>query len=174
MFEITDEMREGWAVYPKPKATPEDVDKLRAYIAETLPDLQTALSEPYIEFITNHGFVSFLPPAQSVFWYSVDSAAGTERHRGDVAYVMDVDRAITVHRNMTGEAGPSFWPVFLLPIAGSAGEDYILLELGGQNDRIFFWKEAYDPFGEGDNTRLGQVAPNMYDFINGLEPAPED
>ncbi|MCE2970100.1 MAG: SMI1/KNR4 family protein [Burkholderiales bacterium] len=66
------------------------------------------------------------------------------------------------------------WPRFpsnYLKIANSAGQDAILLELGGDHlGRVWYWPENADAWGRGTNTMLGFVAENFYDFINRLRP----
>lgn len=176
MFNIPEKTLKFWKQKDKPKATRDDIVKLKNYITNTLPDLGADLSKPYIEFISTYGFVTFDTLALDTFWYEYSEGDQTQRFPGAIAFVQKIDRLVQVHQTMTGKKydnSERFIPDFMLPIGVSNGEDYICLELGGQHDRIFYWEESFDPWGEGSNTRLGFVADNMYDFINNLEEWPE-
>ena len=55
----------------------------------------------------------------------------------------------------------------MFPVGGNAGQDLILLDL--RDGSVWFLPEGReDPWGTGDNTELGYVAPKFSDFINGL------
>lgn len=177
MFNIPEQTLLQWEKEDKPKATSEDIERLQKYIKSVLPDLDVQLSKPYLEFITRYGFVVFNHPLLDSFWYEYSEGGQKARFPGPVSYFKNVDKIILSHSIMTGrkhEDDDKFIPDFMLPIASGNDQDIILLELGGQHDRIFYWEDNFDPWGIGSNTRLGFVADNMYDFINNLEEWPEE
>jgi len=176
MLKIPDSTLSQWKEKNKPKATHDDIAQLQNYIEEALPELGAQLSKPYIEFVTAYGFVGFIRPILDSFWYEYSEGEQRQKFPGPISFLMDIKEIISAHQTMTGrkyDEDDKFIPDFMLPIAMGNDQDLILLELGGQHDRIFYWEDNFDPWGTDSNTRLGFVADNMYDFINNLEEWPE-
>jgi SMI1-KNR4 cell-wall len=74
----------------------------------------------------------------------------------------------------------SSWPDrFNLPMIffGSAdgGNSYLLMDGSNpENNAVYFWERATDPWGTGDNTLgLGKVADSLYEFFYRLRPYEE-
>lgn len=159
-----------WASHPEPKATTADIARIEAEIGSTLP-------VSYIEFVTRIGFVIFGEDAEerNHFDYTITFPDRQEIREGDISFLEEPDRLITGYRVLTtseiedDEQFPKF-PANYLPIGNSAGQDQILLEMGEHAGRVWFWPYNDWAWGTEDNTRLGFVAEDFYEFINKLRP----
>ena len=170
MFQISASILKYWKENPEPKATDSEI----AFI-ETRTGFK--LSRPYIEFITKYGYVIFGEDAEQKyhFDYSIKYPDRIEIHEGNIAFLHNADQVITAYRNMTlaefehDETRPVI-PANYLPIGNDMGQGQILLELGEHAGRIWYWPFNEWAWGTEDNTWLGFVADNFYDFINRLRP----
>jgi hypothetical protein len=170
MFQIPEVMLARWQKEDEPKATASDIRLIESSLGIKLP-------VPYVEFVSQYGFVMFndVPGMCDQFSYTITYPDRLEAHEGNIAYVMQPDRVIQSYNIATdpdyGEEWSPCFPRNYLPIAGDAGQGLILLELDGDHPgRIWYWTEKQWPWGEEDNTWLGFVAENFYDFINNLHP----
>jgi hypothetical protein len=68
-----------------------------------------------------------------------------------------------------GKAPPSYLPRHLLPFANDLSEGELLIEFGLSTERIYYWDFDRHDWGSGI-TRIGFVANDMYEFVNGLKP----
>ena len=168
MFQIPESMQEYWNSHPEPKATAADIARIEAAIGSALP-------APYVEFVTQFGFVVFddVPEMRCLFDYTVTFPDRQEIREGDIGFLHEPDRLLMAYENLTtsefedDEQSPSFPPNFL-PVGNDAGQGQILLELGEQAGRVWYWPEREWAWGTQDNTWLGFVSEDFYQFINGL------
>jgi hypothetical protein len=170
MFNITESMLETWQKQNEPKAFIIDISRIEMVIREKLP-------APYVEFIANYGYVIFGEDAEQKyhFDYSIKYPDRIENHEGNIAFLHNADQVITAYRNMTlaefehDETRPVI-PANYLPIGNDMGQGQILIELGEHAGRVWYWPFNEWAWGTEDNTWLGFVADNFYDFINRLRP----
>ena len=163
-------MQAHWIKRNKPKASATDIIQIESKIGYTL-------SEPYVEFITNFGFVVFddVPGMNCMFDYSIIFPDRTETHEADIAFFEQTDGLIMAYEILTtkefkdDQDFPKF-PKTYLPIASDAGQGQILLELGEHAGRVWYWPFNEWAWGTEDNTWLGFVADDFYGFINKLRP----
>ena len=170
MFNIPEVMRSHWENQGMPKATAEDMACIEATIGSRLPS-------PYVEFVTQFGFVVFedIPGMRDAFHYTVTFDGEEEKRQGDISFFHEPGELIQVHKYSTtaeseeDDMRPLF-PAHFVPIASDAGQGEILLELGDHAGRVWYWTEKEWAWGMGDNTWLGFVADDFYEFINKLQP----
>lgn len=171
MFKIPEAMLNYWQTKNKPKATTTDIQFIESSLRIKLP-------VPYVEFVAQYGFVLFQSGVSGIcdaFDYTITYPDRIEVHEGDIAYILSADRVVLSYNIATdpnyGEEWSPCFPRNYLPIASDAGQGKILLELGGEySGRVWYWTEKQWPWGEEDNTWLGFVAENFYEFINNLHP----
>jgi hypothetical protein len=146
------------------KATPEDIALVRS-----IPPLP--VPESYIEFITRFGYVDFDPvddPCELPYQYREPSLSMEFE-----AVVSTFMKAANVKRYYTGlvveedEDLPKF-PAFMLPICHDYGQSHVLLECGGEQDRVWYWEFQGEAWGKGSNVRLGFVADSFQGFLEKL------
>ena len=170
MFQIPEAMQTHWIKRGKPKASATDIMRIESKIGATLP-------APYVEFITKFGFVVFddVPGMYCLFDYIIIFPDRKEIHEADIAFFDQTDRLITAYETLTrkefidDEDFPKF-PANYLPVASDAGQGQILLELGENAGRVWYWPYNDWAWGTEDNTWLGFVANDFYEFINKLRP----
>jgi SMI1 / KNR4 family (SUKH-1) len=170
MFNVTPEVEQSWADADRPKATASDIAQIEGALGTRLP-------ADYIEFVTRYGFVIFGDDDQRtcVFRYTLQGTGQRELHQHEIAFLYESPRVLKVWRNMgdTGQASggsPPMLPPGVFPIGSDPGQGLILLELA--TGKVLFWRENDAPWGEGGNTRLGEVSESFATFINGLQPDP--
>ncbi len=170
MFQVTASMQAAWAAKGKPKATAADIQAI-----ETATGAR--LASPYVEFVTQFGFVLFGDDdeARCMFSYTLVYEGRVEQRQSDIAFMNQPDRLIRAWRTLTGAADPSdetlpAFPANYLPIGNDSGQGQILLELSPESGRIWYWPEREWAWGKHDNTVLGRVANDFYSFINSLRP----
>jgi SMI1 / KNR4 family (SUKH-1) len=172
MFKITPDMIQGFAQDPQPRATPVDLAGIEAALGAALP-------QAYKEFVTQFGFVVFGhdPLRRCLFNCRFDHPGQSVVRQGDISFLHDAGNVVTAWRNLTApsvsddDSLPAF-PVDYLPVGNSAGQSQVLLELRPVLGRVWYWRETEWRWGEEDNTALGFVADDFYDFINNLQPDP--
>ena len=170
MFQIPEAMQVHWIKRSKPKASATDITRIELKIGYTLP-------APYVEFITKFGFVVFddVPGMNCMFDYSIIFPDRRETHEADIAFFEPTDKLSMAYETLTTKEFkddldfPKF-PKNYLPIASDAGQGQILLELGEHAGRVWYWPFNEWAWGTEDNSWLGFVADNFYDFINRLRP----
>ena len=170
MFDIPASMISYWGEHPEPKATPADIARIEAVVGAPLP-------APYVEFVTRFGFVVFGRDEESrcVFDYTVTFPDRREVRQGDISFLHEPDRLLMAYDNLTtsefedDEQSPSF-PRSYLPVGNDAGQGQILLELGERAGRVWYWPYRELAWGLDDNTWLGFVAEDFYEFVNNLRP----
>jgi len=166
MFNITGSMQSYWDEKKEPKATHADITKIEA-------DLSIVFSVPYVEFITQFGFVIFGENCDG-FDYSITFPDRQEMHQGDLAFLHNPDQIIMCYRNMIKdliEEGCPAIPDSYLPIGNDEGQGQILLKMDGEDTgSVWYWPYNEWAWGTETNTWLGFVAKDFYEFINKLRP----
>jgi hypothetical protein len=168
MFKIPEAMQKYWAEQGKPKATVQDIARIETAI-------QAPLARPYVEFVTQFGFVVFndVPGMRRFFDYTASFPDRQEIREGDIAFLFNPEKLIraygiaTTARSEDDEERP-FFPPNYLPVGNDLGQGLILLELGPQSGQVWYWPEREWAWGREDNTWLGFVAADFYGFVNGL------
>lgn len=170
MFKIPQIMLDYWARKAKPKATATDIVMIEAAVG-------AKLALPYVEFVTQFGFVLFsvVPGMRNVFDHALRYPDRMEVQTGDIRYMFDASMLVRAYSQNTKldlpEEGLPCYPPDYLAVAGSAGQDRVLLQIFGDHPgRVWYWPENEDAWGRGTNVALGFVAENFYDFINRLQP----
>jgi hypothetical protein len=134
--------------------------------------VELPVPESYFEWITRYGcpeFDSLDDPC--CFKYSYREPELSMEFEGAISHFMVPQRvsqyysALVLDENE--EDVPKF-PPFMLPIGLDYGQSHVLLECGGPSDRIWFWEFQADPWGQGNNVRLGFVAPTLSAFLQAL------
>ena len=159
-----------WKKYPEPKAGSFEVASIEAAIRDQLP-------KPYIEFLYQFGFVIFGRDLERHyhFDYIITYPDRTEIHEGNIRFLLQTDKLLTAYETLTttefddDEDFPKF-PRNYLPVGNDAGTGQILLELGEHAGRVWYWPYNDWAWGTEDNTWLGFVANDFYEFINKLRP----
>jgi len=170
MFNIPRAMLDYWAKKAEPKATTADIAMVETATGGKL-------ARPYVEFVTEFGFVVFddVPGMRYKFDYALRYADRMEVRTGDIGYMLNPSALVRAYHRGTqvddpGEGLPCYPPDYLV-VAGSAGQDSVLLQIHGDHPgRVWYWPENEDAWGRGTNVALGFVAENFYDFINRLRP----
>ncbi len=170
MLQITDSMLAFWNEDNKPKATMSDIALIESRIKTNLP-------KAYVEFITQFGFVIFGQDEEERyhFDYIILFPDRKEVHEGNIRFMLQVDRILKAYEILTtsefseDDEFPKI-PTNYLPIGSDEGQGIILLELGEHAGRVWYWPFNEWAWGTEDNTWLGFVADNFYDFINRLRP----
>ena len=173
MFKIQESMLNYWNQNPEPKANSFDITRIEAAIGSQLP-------LPYIEFITQYGSVVFGQDkeARCLFDYIINFPDRKEVREGNIAFFDEPDKLIQGYRILTrkeskdDEDFPKF-PANFLPIGNDVGQGQILLEIGEHAGRIWYWPFNEWAWGTEDNTWIGFVANDLYEFINGLRSDPD-
>lgn len=172
MFKITPAMFQSWQNKNEPKATRADIDMIERELGIRLP-------KPYVEFVMAYGFVVFgLDPENRCFFsYACDKDGQTVVRRGHIAFMENPETVIEGYRVLTSSEDlddltlPAF-PKDYIPVGNDLGQGQILLELSPHHGRVWYWKEKEWRWGTEDNTELGFVADDFYEFINNLQPDP--
>jgi hypothetical protein len=146
------------------KASQADVALIRS-----IPPLP--VPETYLEFITRFGYLSFHPlndPCDFEYAYREPELSMT--FNDSVKSFMRADKVKAYYNGLVVEEDddlPKF-PNFMLPICSNPGQSHVLLECGGESDRVWFWEFQGDAWGEGNNVRLGFVADTFQAFLDKL------
>jgi hypothetical protein len=150
--------------YPKTPSTPDDIALIR-----TIPPLP--VPESYIEFITRFGYPQLDPlDDPSEFTYEYREPELTMAFTDGVSAFMPADMIKRYYHGLVvaeDDDLPKF-PAFMLPICVNAGQSHVLLECGGEKDRVWFWEFQGDAWGKGNNVRLGLVADSFQAFLDEL------
>jgi hypothetical protein len=170
MFDVSKSMVISWNEDKKPKATMPDITWIESRIKTNLP-------EAYVEFVTQFGFVIFGADEEERyhFDYVITFPDRKEIHKGNIRFILPVDRLLKAYETLTtsefndDDEFPKF-PAHYLPIGNDAGQGKILLELGEHAGRVWYWPFNEWAWGTEDNTWLGFVANDFYEFINQLKP----
>lgn len=170
MFNISKMMQEQWTKRGKPKAAAIDIKRIESKIGTMLPT-------PYVQFVTQFGFVVFddIPEMRCHFDYLKVFPDRKEIHMGDIGFFLETEKLIKAYDILTttefdnDEDFPKFTRNYL-PVGNDAGTGQILLELGEHAGRVWYWPYNDWAWGMEDNTWLGFVADDFYGFINKLRP----
>jgi hypothetical protein len=172
MFRLPEAMKIYWNKRGEAKATATDITHIEAAIG-------SKLAKPYIEFVTQFGFVSFDDVVgvemRCMFDYTIDFPDRAEIREGDIGSFLLPDELIETYGYFTtaefeGDESTPLFPANYLPVGNDAGQGKILLELGENAGRVWYWPEREWAWGTEGNTWLGFVAENFYDCINNLHP----
>jgi len=170
MFNISEAMLKYWSGRSWTRATRTEIEAIEATVG-------AKLAAPYVEFLFEFGCVGFesVPGMRNQFDYALRYPDRMEVRTGDIGYMLDPSRLVRAYNHDTKidlpEEGLPCYPPDYLVVAGSAGQDSVLLEIfGDRPGRVWYWPENEDAWGRGTNVALGFVAENFYDFINRLRP----
>ena len=165
-IDLAPETLADWENYGEPPAD-------EAALAQLTALAKTPLPADYIAFLKTHGFAQWDTELPSWFSYRLEEAGGVVARRTRLAFLNDPEAVAQTLKFGFADDAPNGLPIappHMFPIAGTDGSDTILLDKvdGG----VWFWPEdRQDPWGTGDNTVHGYVAPTFSDFINNLQPA---
>ncbi|NJO56250.1 MAG: hypothetical protein HC834_07785, partial [Rhodospirillales bacterium] len=147
-----------------PRATDADLSLIRA-----IPPLE--VPETYLAFIARFGFLEFDPlddPCEFDYEYREPEMRMT--FSDAITAFMPADYIQRYYEGLVldeDEDLPKF-PAFMLPICFTPSQSHVLLECGGESDRVWFWEFQGDAWGEGVNVRLGFVAQTFQGFLDKL------
>lgn len=146
---------------------PDDFRRIEALWGFPLP-------EAYKDFQIRYGSVEF-PDFMCRFEYGYQSETGQQQvFAATIRSVTPLETLEMNHQYLIAdpdnETEEPFFPRFMLPFGIDPGTNMILLELGSDTPRVWFWEEQPDAFGRGDNLILGHVANSLEEFINRLRP----
>lgn len=151
--------RQDW-----PRATEADLETIRG-----LPPLEVPTT--YLEFISRFGYLQFDPlddPCEFEYEYREPEMSMTFSDAitsfMPASYVQRYYQGLVLDQDIDL---PKF-PAFFLPICFTPSQSHILLECGGESDRVWFWEFQGDAWGEGTNVRLGFVAQTFEAFLGKL------
>jgi len=168
MFQIPETMQSHWIKRDKPRATTADIMRIESAI-------YSSLTLPYVEFVTQFGFVVFddVPGMRCHFDYLITFPNRKEIREGNIGFFLEPEKLVKAYEILTttefddDEDFPKF-PRNYLPVGNDVGTGQILLELGEHAGRVWYWPYNDWAWGTEDNTWLGFVAEDFYDFINRL------
>jgi hypothetical protein len=120
----------------------------------------------YVAFMKEFGSVEFDSDLDCQFTYVYEETG--ERLTRLVGYIKKPERALRYYEGLQGDAEVDL-PSHLLPFAMDNSEGELLIEFGQPTERIYYWNFDTHDWGSGV-TRLGLVAQDMVEFINGLKP----
>lgn len=166
MFKIPQQTLEYWKLDGPEPFSEADISEIETAVGFPLPNA-------YREFALQYGSVQYdTLDVDCAFKYEYREDGASMEFDGAISHFLRADRVVQYFHGLTRDDGgddlPKFPPIFL-PIGMDYGQGNILLELGGEKERIFYWEFQYDSWGKGNNVRLGFVAENLYDFVNNLE-----
>jgi hypothetical protein len=122
----------------------------------------------YVEFMKTFGSLQFEFDIDCQFTYVYEDANPPERHTEVIGHIKKPERALRYYEGWQSDDEVSL-PPHLLPFAMDLGQGELLIEFGRPTERIYYWDFDTHDWGSGV-TRIGFVANDMYDFINGLKP----
>jgi len=124
------------------------------------------------EFISMYGCALFYDKVPYRFGYVYERDNMTEQWAATINSFLDFSALSLAHTHMIADAdndtGEAFFPQNMLPFAGDLQQNLILLELGTETPRVWYWEDQASAWEQGDNNILGFVSDNLYDFINNL------
>jgi hypothetical protein len=152
---------------PSKRMGPDDFRRIEALWGFPLP-------EAYKEFQSRYGSVEF-PDFFCAFDYVYQRETGPKHvHSATIRSATGLETLEMNHKYLIvdpdNETEEPFFPPFMLPFGSDPGTNAILLELGSDTPRVWFWEDQSDAFGRGDNIILGFVANSLEEFINNLRP----
>jgi hypothetical protein len=86
------------------------------------------------------------------------------------------ERVIGFHQDFTvgDQHAPRLPEGYVVFGTADGGNSFLLTKAGSEESPIYYWKLAFDPFGEGDNARgLAKVANSLSEFLASLRTADE-
>jgi SMI1 / KNR4 family (SUKH-1) len=172
MFKLSPGLIRGFADEPRPRASESELAAIESATGLALP-------APYREFVTQQGCVVFGHDEERrcLFDCRFEYPGQVVVREGDIAFLHTPQKVLKAWQIMTSgpvnddDSLPAF-PKDYLPVGNSAGQSQVLLELRPQPGRVWYWRETEWRWGQEDNTALGFVAENFYDFVNHLKPDP--
>lgn len=166
MFQITESMQIYWKKTDEPKATAFDTALIETELSIILP-------VPYVEFITQYGFVFFDEDCDG-FDYSIIFPDLNEIYQGNISYLKGPNHLVIGYRNSTINSVDDGLPAFpknYFPIGNDEGQGQVLLKMDGEDTgSVWYWPYNEWAWGAETNTWLGFVAKDFYEFINKLRP----
>lgn len=152
--------------------TESEVAEIESLFGQTLP-------EDYKQFVLTFGGVIFYDntsdnvnsiPHNFIYTYSTDGFS--QNFEGVIGSMSTAKGIMDAYKYMIDDADneteESFFPPNMLPFAGDLEENYLLLELGTDNSRVWFWEDKPDAWGEAENTLVGFVANSFTDLLNSV------
>lgn len=164
MVEVSPVTLADWQEYGEPPATEADVAEVRRLAGAPLPD-------DYLDFLSRYGFASWDDALPAWFSYAVRQGDAVVEQTSALTHLQSPSSIASLLQHAWSDDPASGFPVApstMFPFAGTAGQDLILLNLAPERGIWFLPEGREDPWGTGDNTQLGYIAPDFTTFIDGL------
>lgn len=128
---------------------------LEKRLGKTLPDA-------YRKFLISYNGATASPSDFESIWF--DDQGGKELIVASLHYLFggaEVGKTLDIVHSRT--------PPKMLPIGQDPGGNLILLSVAGDTPSgIHYWMNAYSEYGEPDNYRVGEIAPDFQSFLDSL------
>lgn len=127
-------------------------------------------------FIATYGFPQWDYAIPDTFDYRIEDAGQVTIHSAAITHLQpprNLRRMVQNIWRVEPQNGFPMIPQNMMPFAGTAGQDMILMEMEPENGRIWYWPYTNASWGTPGNERLGFVADSFTDFINNLRMGPQ-
>lgn len=174
MFEIDPSLLAAWAAQqgntPEQGGPPEtlssgEIAELEAVYGQKMP-------ADYVRFMATYGAVQFPLDAPRNFQYLYEDGAKKQYFEGHIHGFFDFESMMRIFVAMIedpdNDEEEPFFPRNYLPFASNMDQDTLLIELGTETPRIWYWEDNPYAWGHGTNTRLGYIAPDLKAFVENL------
>jgi hypothetical protein len=168
MIQVSDDVERGWLNHSPKKATDADILELEARVGAQLP-------RQYVDFVKTYGFVKFGYDAHDTRIFTVVHEGDDQREprQATMGFLVSPERALRTWVAFTDKSAPDseespLIPDGYFPAGNDNGQGLVLIELA--TGAIWHWRASAWRWGTEDNTRLGFVAKDFDEFINGLRP----
>lgn len=131
------------------------VSVLEKRLGKTLPDT-------YLKFLMSYNGATASPSDFESIWF--DDQGREELIVASLHYLFDGAEVVK-----TLDMVQSRIPPKMVPIGQDPGGNLILLSVSSDTESdIHYWMNAYSEYGEPDNYRVGEIAPDFQSFLDGL------
>lgn len=180
MFEIPKDVEERWSKQ-RAEVTARGTPRVARFTDAEIADIESlfgqSLPDDYKQFVRSFGGAVFYDnTAEDVeaipyrFIYTYKTGDFSKDFEGVISAINPPKTITDAHKYMIddpdNETETSFFPPNMLPFAGDLEQNYLLLELGTDTPRVWFWEDKPDAWGQEDNTLVGFVAESFAAFIN--------
>ena len=120
-----------------------------AQIAEVRDLAPGPLPDDYVAFLQTYGFCRWMLIIPDRFEFERSVAGQSESRTGSVAHLEtpeSIARAMKHAWSDQPEMGLPCWPQGVMPVAGNAGADQVLMDFGETPGAILFWTASDDPW----------------------------
>jgi len=166
MFAIAAETQAYWKRKGTEPYSDEDIRFLQSRFRYPIPRM-------FLDFARQYGKVRFDSlDTPCAFSYAYEEQGFTQKFQGAISQIKSAERMVSYYEGLIQDPGTDEFPKipdFFLPIGLDFGQSEILLETGGDHQRIWFWEFQFDRWGTGGNTRLGYVAEDLEAFFRNLQ-----